>query len=229
MIALLQKVFLDMLCNQLQAQQEQIVRSDFKTSAQELLHVLDQDLHLNSQDLLKGTHETATHVWRLDIAIQNGERARWEEERRNLQLLKSDFPLTTYAQLLVEFLKNVNAVIWEEEPTARWSHNSPPRKRDSSSAVKEACRACIVVIVCIFPPSSQSDCRNELNSVNSNVAWRRGNARWVSISVGPFDKSKLLLTLPFYSRSVLLAAASRVWRIPRGPERAPSMHAGSGR
>lgn len=190
----LQKVFLDMLCNQLQAQQEQIVQSDFRTSAQELLHVLDQDLHLNSQDLLKGTHVTATHVWRLDIAIQTGERARWEENCRNLQSLKPDFPLTTYAQLLVKLLLNVNLVVWEEERTARWSHNSPPRKRDSSSAVKEACRACIVVIVRIFPPSSQSDCRIELNSVNSVVAWLRGNARWVPSLVGPFDESKLLLT-----------------------------------
>lgn len=156
LFCLLQNVFLDMLCNRLQAHRNQIAKSDFSTSAQDLLHTLDQRLHLNIQDLHTVSPETARSVQHLDIAIQDGDRARLEKERSGLQLLHMDLPLTTYAQLLVEFLQNVNAVICKEER----SHDSLPLQHDSPQAVKKACGPCIVVIVHGFPPISQSNYRS---------------------------------------------------------------------
>lgn len=54
-------------------------------------------------------------------------------------------------------------------------------------------------------------------SVNSGVAWRRGNARWLSSSVGPCDESKRELIPQFYSRSAVLTPTPKAWRIRLGP------------
>ena len=160
-LVLLQKVFLDLLCHRLQAQRNQIAESNFSTSAQDLLHLLDGDLHLNNQDLHMRNYETATHIWQLDIAIRSRDRDRLKKEQDGLQLLRLDIPFTTYTQLLAKFLLNVNMVIWEEQrKLSGWSSGGSPGKRNSSSAVKEACRACIVVIVRVLPHPSWSKYEN---------------------------------------------------------------------